>query len=64
MFISNIFKLLIISALFIVVKGSIGDSSPYYQRCVEKCSLVNCTTGKFKKVRLCNYRNLYKKIDF
>ncbi|XP_074031516.1 per1-like protein PGAP3 [Leptinotarsa decemlineata] len=39
----NIFKCLIIVILINYSICSAGDHSPYYQRCLEKCSLLNCT---------------------
>lgn len=27
------------------VLASDGDNSPYYQKCLEKCSIINCTDG-------------------
>ena len=45
----NLLIVVTISTLFVhKSECSLGDHSPYYQRCVEKCGLVNCTDGRKK----------------
>jgi len=36
---------LIIGLITRNTNASVGDRSPYYQTCVEKCSTANCTDG-------------------
>lgn len=38
-------KIILLLLCLKYVLCSVGDYSPYYQRCLERCSILNCTKG-------------------